>query len=475
MAFTQKLPEWNAPGVEPSESQKQTGFQPGMKPPAQWFNWHLNWSYLALKELQEKAVEKSYVDAELGTIQSDIQQLQEDVQNADIPDASLTVKGKVRLSNKTDGTSQTDAATEKAVNDARLAAATDATTKANAAETNAKNYANTNFRKPSELLRANLVKNSSATLGMQYWTSNGVRAWTPYMNQTVEGFFGVDTRTPITSSEYATLSSESIGVSPGSYYRLQAMFHTIDSDTDSAIYIEVVNAASPNNVLGQLVADVRTWWHRKSLAVLIPSGVTAVFVRLVAHKIPASMTVGFARIALIEGSEDLPYSQERDIRALYEQNELVKQSGVDAKNGIVGAINAKGGSASTSDPWATLSTKIGQIQTPKYATGTLRTTNVNSYPFIALNGNSVYGGEFVVTGLTFKPKVIIIYREPITSADGDNLVTSYTDKASFGGFTFVYTYRTNYRIDGTYAYVTANGFRFPNYSGGVDMTWHAWG
>ncbi|MEK4113217.1 tail fiber protein [Paenibacillus sp. FSL M7-1414] len=115
MSFTQKLPEWNAPGVEPSATQKQTGFQPGMKPPAQWFNWHLNWSYLALKELQEKAAEKSYVD-------NLVEELRGEIGDADIPDASLTVKGKVQLSNKIDGDSQSVAPTEKALNDARLAA-----------------------------------------------------------------------------------------------------------------------------------------------------------------------------------------------------------------------------------------------------------------------------------------------------------------------------------------------------------------
>ncbi|OMF09548.1 hypothetical protein BK129_01450 [Paenibacillus amylolyticus] len=115
MAFTQKLPEWNAPGVEPSAAQKLTGFQPGMKPPAQWFNWHLNWSYLALKELQEKAAEKSYVD-------NLVEELRGEIGDADIPDASLTVKGKVQLSNKIDGDSQSVAPTEKALNDARLAA-----------------------------------------------------------------------------------------------------------------------------------------------------------------------------------------------------------------------------------------------------------------------------------------------------------------------------------------------------------------
>ncbi|WP_405131909.1 tail fiber protein [Paenibacillus sp. FSL H8-0317] len=122
MAFTQKVPEWHEVGTEPSEVQKQTGFQPGMKPPAQWFNWFLNWTYLALKELQEKAAEQSNVDFALEEIQADIIQLQDDIGNADIPDASLTVKGKVQLSNKIDGGSESLAPTEKALNDARLVA-----------------------------------------------------------------------------------------------------------------------------------------------------------------------------------------------------------------------------------------------------------------------------------------------------------------------------------------------------------------
>ncbi|WP_237174613.1 tail fiber protein [Paenibacillus xylanexedens] len=62
-----------------------------------------------------------------------------------IQDASLTQKGVVQLSNSTTSTSQSLAATAKAVNDARQSAistaSTDATTKADAAETNAKTYA----------------------------------------------------------------------------------------------------------------------------------------------------------------------------------------------------------------------------------------------------------------------------------------------------------------------------------------------
>ena len=52
----------------------------------------------------------------------EIQQLQEDLQNADISPATLTEPGIVQLSNTADGTSETLAATEKAVNDARLTA-----------------------------------------------------------------------------------------------------------------------------------------------------------------------------------------------------------------------------------------------------------------------------------------------------------------------------------------------------------------
>lgn len=54
------------------------------------------------------------IDAGVAT-QADLNTLREAVSQMDIPDASLTQKGKVQLSNKTDGTSETVAATEKAV------------------------------------------------------------------------------------------------------------------------------------------------------------------------------------------------------------------------------------------------------------------------------------------------------------------------------------------------------------------------
>ncbi|TKI65550.1 hypothetical protein FC756_15990 [Lysinibacillus mangiferihumi] len=50
-----ELPIWLNQGVEPPESLKTTGWQPGMKPSAQHMNWLFNRSYLVMKELQENS------------------------------------------------------------------------------------------------------------------------------------------------------------------------------------------------------------------------------------------------------------------------------------------------------------------------------------------------------------------------------------------------------------------------------------
>ncbi|MDQ0658118.1 pyocin knob domain-containing protein [Paenibacillus sp. W2I17] len=70
----------------------------------------------------------------------------------------------------------------------------------------------------------------------------------------------------------------------------------------------------------------------------------------------------------------------------------VFQSGVNAKNGIVDAVNAMGGSASMNDTWSTLASKVQLIKTGKrFATGQF---------VIGSNG----AGS--VTGLGFKPRHI---------------------------------------------------------------------
>lgn len=80
MPFTEKLPEWFAAGTEPTTIQKTAGYTPGLKPPAQWFNWHLHTSYLAMKELQGNAVHKEVIESRLNTINTKTVTLEPGVQ-----------------------------------------------------------------------------------------------------------------------------------------------------------------------------------------------------------------------------------------------------------------------------------------------------------------------------------------------------------------------------------------------------------
>ncbi|MEF2968371.1 hypothetical protein V3851_23650 [Paenibacillus sp. M1] len=78
-------------------------------------------------------------------------------------------------------------------------------------------------------------------------------------------------------------------------------------------------------------------------------------------------------------------------------NELF-QSASDGKSAVAAAITGKGVAASGSDTFAQLATKIGQIVTgKKYASGiTAATYSGNNY-------------NLVVTGLSFKPSIVIYY------------------------------------------------------------------
>jgi hypothetical protein len=59
MPFDQNnLPEWNAPGVEPPQSKKDSGWGVQEKPPGDWFNWFFNKTYNALKSLFTNAQHK---------------------------------------------------------------------------------------------------------------------------------------------------------------------------------------------------------------------------------------------------------------------------------------------------------------------------------------------------------------------------------------------------------------------------------
>lgn len=73
MSFDKQAPTWSAPGVEPPESKKQEGWQVNDKPPAAWLNWFMSLTAESLKELQQKAAEKS----DITTINSEIEGLKQ--------------------------------------------------------------------------------------------------------------------------------------------------------------------------------------------------------------------------------------------------------------------------------------------------------------------------------------------------------------------------------------------------------------
>ncbi|MDQ0722233.1 hypothetical protein QF049_003494 [Paenibacillus sp. W4I10] len=442
------------------------------------------------------------IDAGVAT-QADLDTLREAISQMDIPDASLTQKGKVQLSSKTDGTSETVAATEKAVNDVLAAANASSLPRTGGALTGplrisswgdisassggyvlyghncyldaagvvyryrnthatmgargivfrlgaglqgawmfdmgaiattagtaftptlkrilniddytalldaAKAYADNNFRKPSEIINANLVKNSSGLIGMNYWTNVGAVPFSTTVNPTLGGMFFVTEA--VSAQQYAVLDSEIIGVDSGHNYLLQAMFHTAGVAAGAAVLIEIKNADS-DVTIDSLVADPQRWWHRKAKFVLIPSGVSAIKVRLVVSNANFA-TKGFGRIGFMESQSgvDVPYTMERDTLALYGQIEAVKQSGVDAKNGIVGAINAKGGSASTNDTWVQLADKVTAIK----------------QPYRVYNASVWYAGG-TISNIPFKPYMVMVF---VSGVKSDNTGGSTVDVRASG-------------------------------------------
>ncbi|MEC0092923.1 tail fiber protein [Paenibacillus macquariensis] len=107
MAFNKQAPEWGAIGIEPPESKRNIGWEVEDRPPAAWLNWFMNLTAESLQELQSKAAEKTYVEGKIAEAIAGI--------DLDIPDASLTVKGITQLNSAVDSTSETQAATPKAV------------------------------------------------------------------------------------------------------------------------------------------------------------------------------------------------------------------------------------------------------------------------------------------------------------------------------------------------------------------------
>lgn len=117
----QQLPVWNSEGVEPPASLKNEGWEPGVKPPAQYFDWLFNRTYKCLEELQAIAEELKTNKANGAdlTAVSDMLTTYLDEFNQHLQKtASLIDIGHTQLSNAIDSTLDTLAATPSAVKQA---------------------------------------------------------------------------------------------------------------------------------------------------------------------------------------------------------------------------------------------------------------------------------------------------------------------------------------------------------------------
>ncbi|CAI6073911.1 hypothetical protein PAECIP112173_02305 [Paenibacillus sp. JJ-100] len=270
---------------------------------------------------------------------------------------------------------------------------------------------------PFENPTSNLISNSSGLLGLDGWTNNGGVPFATSVNGDVTSFFFAQN---VARNQYAVLDSNVIQTTPGAKYHLQSLFHTSGSYTDTGVLIEVKDYDS-GNTLFNLSANTQSWWHRKRILFTIPTGTTRFFLRLVVTNAPPVEVMAFSRIQLNaanNGEKDVPFAYTGEMAMIGQQLKDLKQSGVSAKQLLVDAINANGGSASTSDTWAVLAQKVQTVS-------------------------------------SIKPGDYLLYRDPNsiggTSSTTWRKVKSYTP--NIGG-----TYRIDYTIAVDYSIAGAGGY-----------------
>lgn len=139
MAFEKELPQWKEKGVKPPQSKLDEGWKVQDKPPAAWLNWQMNKTYEALKEVHEKAAEKTDVTKTLKDAKDYMDQKVADIDLSKItPESIGAAKQEDLTAHVQDNTKHITAAERKAWNGKETPEG--AQEKANAAELNAKKY-----------------------------------------------------------------------------------------------------------------------------------------------------------------------------------------------------------------------------------------------------------------------------------------------------------------------------------------------
>lgn len=134
------------------------------------------------------------------------------------------------------------------------------------------------------------------------------------------------------------------------------------------------------------------------------------------------------------------YVASRDV--LYEIDQA-KQSGVEAKNRIAGAINAKGVPASAADDFPTLAWKIGQITTGVPMDRVKTNVSESQKNFLITEDSSTTWGLYyiIVTGLSFQAKGIVVLDEMYRALAAFDLISNAAISVSGAQYNHQVVYR----------------------------------
>ena len=186
---------------------------------------------------------------------------------------------------------------------------------------------------------------------------------------------------------------------------------------------------------------------------------------------------GHAKLSSATNStaEDLAATP-KAVKAAYDRAEQAFTQANDGKTAVASAVTAKGVSASPADTFATLAAKIGQINTgKKFATGSNVVPSSSSKQYVNAKGGNTDLQTLTVTGLTFKPSVIVAYW-----SNGAYL-TLYANPGDISSKNRIYvgtarsgTYGQDFQIeDVSPVLITNTSFSIPILSPGATVNWIA--
>lgn len=389
------------------------------------------------------------IDAGVAT-HEDLDTLREAVSQMDIPDASLTQKGRVQLSNKTDGTSETLAATEKAVRDAQL----------------------------------NAISSTNEYIDDKQWQK---RKLTQDNGSTLSAH-GLDLNTLMTTGFYS--GGEMINAPDNLYYYIEVQAHL-----QGAYVVQIARSLYEDTYQQRRYTTEFGWttWRKNVYSfqthkVTQDDGATIQLLNGYDLNSSGLLTGKYRGLAMTNAPDSgwwhINVSRHNDLFMTQEALSLegvpryrqrvmsngvwsawspdVFQSGVDAKNGIVDAISAKGISASTNDTWNTLQIKIRSISggAPS-ASGNANVSSSLAFYLTDRDGDNYYSPYILVTGLNFMPTNIIAFTSSRTINANSFSVTSYNMNMTVNGYQVSTASNAVYRVDGSKAYVRKGSFLLP--------------